>query len=108
MSRCDDCPVPDAAECRGETLRVKCADDRYRAYFLEVAEGRRELPVPPEDLLANAEACPHFAPMPEGRKSSCGCQHMCTANLGPRRRKGGVLLTDCWACPEAPRRLQGG
>ena len=62
----------------------------------------------PEDLLANAESCPHFAPMPEGRKSSCGCQHMCKANLGPRRRKGGVLLTDCWACPEAPRRSQGG
>lgn len=104
MSKCDNCPVPDPKECRGETLRVKCEDDRYRRYFLEIAEGKRELPVPSADQLANAEACEHREPMPDERKTSCGCQWLCTQGLGPRRRKGGVTLQDCWDCPIAPRR----
>lgn len=56
------------------------------------------------DLIANAESCPHRVPMPEGRRSPCGCQWLCAAEKSPRHRRGGVLLSDCWDCPVAPRR----
>lgn len=57
------------------------------------------------EILANAEACPHRVPMPEDRRTGCGCQHLCEAGRGPKWRKGGVTVLDCWACPIAPRRM---
>lgn len=55
------------------------------------------------EMIANAEACPHRVPMPEGEASPCGCRWKCLAGMGPKRRRGGVLLSDCWDCPIAPR-----
>lgn len=108
MNRCHDCPVPAGPPCRGEVLRHKCGDPRYRAYFVRRAEtGEPESAPAPDappgdDLLANAESCPHRVPMPDDRRTGCGCRHLCTAGMGPKRRKGGVTLADCWACPIAP------
>lgn len=93
-----------------------------RAYWFDAASGRWAfeeigggavaatlVPTPvagPSDaaLLDNAESCPRRVPMPEGRRSGCGCQHLCTAGKGPRWRKGGTTLRDCWDCEDAPRR----
>ena len=60
------------------------------------------------ELLANAESCPHRVPMPEAERTPCGCRWKCLAGRGPRRRRGGVLLSDCWACSLAPRRSTQG
>lgn len=56
------------------------------------------------DLIANAEACPHRQPTPQDQRSPCGCPWSCSAGLGHPRRKGGVTLSDCWECDQAPRR----
>lgn len=107
--RCDGCPVPAGLDCRGEVLRHKCGDPRYRAYFVNRATGS-SIAVPPREtdaeLLDNAESCPHRVPFPPEESPPCGCRWKCLAGKGPARRKGGVLLADCWACPIAPRLTQ--
>lgn len=92
------------------------APDRFAgdwsAFLLGMAEPPPPTPrvvqrqSPDAELLANAEACPHRVPMPEDRKTGCSCRYLCEAGKGPRHRKGGATLQDCWKCPIAPRLAQ--
>lgn len=116
--RCTRCPAGDGLRCRGESIRRFCelvasGRDDYRRFVADnpdhgpIPEAGPAPPAPGPDneaLLANAEACPRRAPIPEAERTPCGCTHRCLDGRGPRHRKGGVLLLDCWGCPIAPRR----
>lgn len=107
-ARCDSCPVPAGLACRGEALRHKCGDPRYRAYFLERATGeespspeagrRREPHSRWESLLDlppghSARPTLRAALCPERSDDGCGCSEIRCAFWG--RKRAAYNCLDC-------------